>query len=203
MGFLSVLRTHQDAVQSWTDTISKIAQVLALALAGLWTYKTFYESERPALERRLNTSIAGAWAAVPNDKDICEITLNVSVENTGKQAADVTAISITGWLSNRMPFKGQTPQLFNTDIIERGQMFIDQTVTSGILIAHFPPAAQRTDSFVWYFKNDQDKVALWKIDFQTSKPTEFGKNTYFWDYVCRNLPNPAPSERNSKTKSSR
>ena len=187
MRVLGFFQKNHTAIQGWADTISKVAQVLALVLAGIWTYKTFYESEKPGLERRLSTSIARTWAAIPNDRDRCEVTLDVDVENTGKQAVDVTSVTIAGWISDRLPQKSGTPQFFDSRDVEAGQKFFDKSVDSPILVGHFPPGSTRTDAFVWYFKNEPGKVALWKVKLTTSKPTQFGTSGYLWDYVCSGL----------------
>jgi hypothetical protein len=177
------------------DTVSKVAQILALLLAGFWTYKTFYESERPGLELRVNAVNSAGWSALPGDRNTCEATLNAMVENTGKRAVDVTSVKIVGWLSDRVALKGKSPTLVTRADLTKGEKFFDESFSkesnpSSLLIGHFPPGASRTDSFVWYFNNQQNKVAFWELTYGTSKPTQFGSNTYFWDYVCRGLPEP-------------
>jgi hypothetical protein len=179
---------------SLIDALSKIAQILALLLAGLWTYKTFYEADRPALEPRLNTSNAVYWAAIPGDHNNCEATLSVTVQNTGRQSVDVTAVEVAGWLSDPISTRGTDPTLIVGADLVRGKKFIDGPVPSKILIGHYPPGTSRTDSFVWYFANEQGKVVSWEVDYQTSRPTQFPSNTYFWSYVCLGLPEPDPTQ---------
>jgi hypothetical protein len=186
MGFSEFLTRNATPI----DVLSKIAQIFALLLAGVWTYKTFYQSEKPGLELRVNTSNTVTWAALPGDRNTCEATMSITVENTGKEAVDLTSVKIVGWMSDRIGLKSESPMLITRADLAKGEKFFDGFVPAPMLIGHFPPGGSRIDAFVWYFKNQQSKVAFWDVTYGTLKPTKFGRNTYFWDYVCRGLPEP-------------
>jgi len=185
MGFLGYLQKNQTEIRNWVDTLSKVAQVFAIVLAGIWTYKTFYESERPGLEPTLTTWATPRWAALPGESGICEGNLDVVVRNPGKRAVDVTGVRIRGWISDRVSMKSATPQLYTSGEVEKGLKFFDESVSSSVLIGHYPPGTEVTDTFVWFFRNEKNKVALWKVDLQTSKPIRLGTKNYSWAYVCQ------------------
>jgi hypothetical protein len=86
-----------ETVNKATDTLSKVAQVIALVIAGVWAYKTYFESVEPRLEfrGRLNPDLTWTKSSDPAD---CKGTLNVTVGNLGLRSFNISEIHIRGWL---------------------------------------------------------------------------------------------------------
>ena len=185
MGLIAYLKQNEQTIGKWTDTASKFAQILALILAGLWTYRTFYESEAPDLEARLDISSSVVWGEVPGSDGTCEAVVNVKVENTGKRAVDVTGMKVVGFISD-IPKTAEKASYISAASVERGDQFARESdkFLSKPLIGHFPPHASRNDSFVWYFKKQPAKIASWRFIFDTKQSLPSNNGAYNWDYLC-------------------
>jgi hypothetical protein len=182
--FVNYLKTNADSIQSWTDSLSHIAQVLALILAGFWTYKSFWETERPSLEAHLTSTSDISWNKIPNSKGVCEAVLDVTLENIGKRSVDVTQMRIKGWLIDAPRTVGENPVFFPDDEIMKGHPFFDQVFTSAYLIAHYPPGVKIGDSFTWYFKEQPRRSAYWQVTFTTSEALRYDAKSAIGDFVC-------------------
>jgi hypothetical protein len=180
---IDFLKAHEKPIESWTKSLSHIAQVLALILAGIWTYKSFWETERPSLEPHLTSTADIAWNKVPK-KGFCEAVLDVTLENIGKRSVDVTEMRIRGWLIDTPVPAGDDPAFFPYDQVQRGHQFFDQTFNSGYLIDHYPPGAKVEDSFTWYFKEKLTKGAYWQVTFVTKDHIRYNAESAVGDFVC-------------------
>jgi hypothetical protein len=185
VGLFGYLKQNEPIIGKWADTASKFAQILALVLAGAWTYRTFYQSEAPELEARLDISSDVVWGAIPGGEDMCEAVVSVTVENTGKRAVDVTGMKVVGLVSD-VPKKIDKPLYISAESVEHGDRFASEgdQFLSKPLIGHFPPHATRKDSFVWYFKKQPGKFAFWRFTFETKQKLPSNSGTYIWDYLC-------------------
>lgn len=185
MKLSAFFKENERTIGKWTDTASKLAQILALVLAGMWTYRTFYESEAPDLEARLDISSTVIWGDIPTSDDLCEAVVNVRVENPGKRAVDVKAVKVVGFVSD-VPKKVDKPQYVSPESVAHGDQFANESdpVSSKTLIGHFPPHSTRNDSFVWYFKKQPGKIAFWRFAFDTEQKLPSNIGTYNWDYLC-------------------
>lgn len=178
------LKKHQDEIHIWTESLSHVAQILALLLAGFWAYKTFGESEKPVLEPHLTARADISWSELPNANDRCQGIVDLSLENIGKRAVDITAFTIDGWITE-IPERRDSPSFIDdNDLKKVGTNFFHQTFTSGYLLGHFPPGVNAEDSFTWEFKNQPSKVAIWEITFTPREDTKYSAGAFVSDFVC-------------------
>jgi hypothetical protein len=123
------LANNREQIHSWTDVASHIAQVIALVLAGIWTYKTFFESERPSLEAKPDVASELSWAAAP-DPGFCDAQFKIEFQNNGKQSLDTAAIRVEGWLAEPREPSGGDPTLIDPDYLQKeGTPFFDETMS--------------------------------------------------------------------------
>jgi hypothetical protein len=177
------LKRHEGSIQTWSASLSHIAQVIALLLAGIWTYRTFYLSENPGLEPRGEASVDLHWDAFQDSNDICLAVLTVRFHNMGKRSIDVRNVRIIGWLSDRLS-SVPGPRFIDSHDLEHGLNFFDQTLPKSHLIDHYPPDADRHEGFVWYFQKQPKKFAYFKVELETEPPQ--AGNATAWKDVCIN-----------------
>jgi len=186
--WVDYLKTNVNPIQSWTDSLSHIAQILALILAGIWTYKSFWQTDKPSLEPHLTSTADISWNRIPASKGVCEAVLDVTLENIGKRSVDVTQMRIKGWLVDSPRPVDDKPLFSPYDDVMKGQQFFDQTFTGGYLIDHYPPGVKVEDSFTWYFKEKQAKSAFWQVTFTTKETVRYNAAAAIGDFVCNYEP---------------
>ena len=135
MRLLAFLKKHEGSIQTWTDSLSHVAQVIALVLAGFWAYSTFYLTEKPGLEPRGLTEAELRWDPLPDAKDVCLAVFRVTFHNIGKRSINVTHVRIIGWLSDRLSGVAK-PRLIEVNDLEHGESFLDRTFPKATLIGH-------------------------------------------------------------------
>jgi hypothetical protein len=175
------------AVKEWTSLLNKAAQILAIVVAGLWTYKTFSEADQPSLEPHLAASADVDWFPVLSPR-ACEGNVKISLENIGKKSVEVTEVRLRGWIAD-IPSGANlsTPRLYSDEDLEKaGQIFFDKTFNSGYLLGHFPPGAKSEDTFNFLFRKQPTKEALWVVEFKTTERLKYPAMATANDYVCNN-----------------
>jgi hypothetical protein len=113
------LKLRRKEINLWVDTMSKLAQVFAFLLAGIWTYMTFVLLSAPSLESKLIVKSSLSWSAV-NEKS-CQGAFHVSVKNEGLGALDVERIGLRAWVIDPQVLTasavGESPRLIDFDQI--------------------------------------------------------------------------------------
>jgi hypothetical protein len=155
-----------------------------LILAGIWTYKLFWETDRPLLEPHLTGSADISWNKLSNLNNGCEAVLDVTLENIGKRSVDVTQMTIQGWLVDPPGKVDEKPAFFPDEEIPKGYKFFDQVFTSGYLISHYPPGVKIEDSFTWHFLEQPAKSAFWRVTFETKDQIKYNAAASIGDFVC-------------------
>ena len=76
-------------IQACTDTLSHIAQILALLIGGFWTYKVFVRTQVPALEYRGSLTSGLIWDESA-EKDLCWAAVTLDLKNEGVSSFEVS-----------------------------------------------------------------------------------------------------------------
>ena len=168
----------------WTLVLSHSAQVLALILAGIWTYKTFYESELPMLERHLSTHARLEWKQIPGTKSGCLSELTITVKNTGKSSVDINAVNVAVWMR---PFaiSAKTPELVDEKKLMQSEPFFKEQITEGYLVRHYPPGAQVEQTMDWWMPKSPGQIMLADVSLISNQEMKYGAKSTDWDYVCK------------------
>jgi hypothetical protein len=193
-----------ETVNKATDTISKMAQVIGLVIAGLWVYKTYFESVEPGLEFRGTLGTELTWTKSSNSLD-CLGTLNVIVGNDGLKSFNISQVHIRGWLytsdpeisggSMNVPIPKPTPTNpvpIDVAQIEANPTFYDKLypdrkkpTDSTILTTHYPPGARSHQRWDFIFKKTPGQGVIFRADVTTSeKITQFLPEAYISADTC-------------------
>jgi len=193
------LANNREQIHSWTDSVSHIVQVIALVLAGFWTYKTFFESERPSLEAKPDISSDLFWIVAP-DPSFCDAGFRVDFLNAGKQSLDTAKVHFEGWLAELPEATGSDPRPIDPQYLEHsGKKFFDQWYQGGPLTQHFPPGSSSHDTVNWRFKRDPKLFVLLRATVDGTalhgyfrREEHFSKQASNWEAVCADIKKETP-----------
>lgn len=164
--------------------MSHVFQIAAILAAGLWTYSSFYLSEKPSLEPRGATTSSLAWDRLPYSDDSCLGVFDVTFTNSGKRSIEVKSVQIQGWLVDQFPAT-QKPRYIDVDELARGGVLFANGRFKSALQTHYPPSASKADTFIWQFRKQEKKFVLLKITLQTDPPQdESARSSYAWNDLC-------------------
>jgi hypothetical protein len=181
---VSFLKAHRESIQIWTDSLSHVFQIVAILAAGIWTYRSFYLTEKPSLEPRGATTSTLAWDKVPYANDTCLGVFEVNFTNSGKRSIEVKGVQIEGWIVDQFPTT-QKPRYIDVDELARGGVLFAGGRFKSTLQAHYPPNANKSDTFIWQFRKQDKKFVLLKVTLQTDPPQdESARSSYSWNDLC-------------------
>jgi len=171
-------------IWSNTDPISKWLQVVALCVAGYWTFKTFDLGEAPSLKP--TASVAGElhWESIGKTEN-CFMSFHVSIKNIGKTALDVDRVHVRAWHSNFPSPNPSSPSFFDVDALQESAPQIDQAFSSGNLVQHYLPQVSSGETFTWAIGPQEPGIYLFRADAENKgKILDFGRQ--WLDGICAN-----------------
>lgn len=164
------------AVWQNTDQISKWAQVVALCLAGFWTYRTFDLGEAPSLQTTVDVEGHLTVDTIDVDKN-CRMDFHVTVENVGKIDFNVDRVWVRVWRGN-LPSARKDGGLahFDVDNLEKTQPIEDPTITGGNLIRHYSPHNMSGQTITWVLGPQKPGLILVRADaISKGKSLDYGR----------------------------
>ena len=144
-----------------TDSISKWVQVVALVLAGYWSYTHFFKVEAPSLATVAHVELASIDF---NPDDIgCQLHIGVVIQNDGRTSFDVGRTQVLGWRSQVPRATAENPAYLNIDEMRKGERVLSaDSVPDSYLNKNYPPGSSYDQDFVWEFKS-LDGLYLFEI----------------------------------------
>jgi hypothetical protein len=194
--------TTNDGLNKAVDTLTKAAQVIALLVAGWWTYRVFRLSIFPTLEIRDSGDANINWSKSSDPSD-CEGSLDISLSNDGVSPFDVSEMTVTGWLyTSDKKLAGpkdisvpkptvSSPVSVEIDQIRGNEHFYQQTFDStstSTLVAHYPPGNKSHDSLIWHFRKAKGQGVLYLVEYKiTNSDSNTVAKAWVTDDVCNLL----------------
>jgi len=177
----------------WVDTASKLAQIVAIALAGVWTYYTFFRTNAPSLENKLDMRSETYWSKTRDEKT-CMGMFHVWIKNDGLSSFDIENINLPAWLVDPEALAGSpadaSPSLLDFHQVEARENPLykgDPEPIKSDVVAHYSPGSQYDSEVAFLFKKSPSQLVVFKLDVDGhgSKPLIFpsGKkvHNYTWD----------------------
>ena len=193
-----------ESKKGWSEVIKNYAQIVAVIIAGFWTYHVFTQKESPNLQHRASASSEINWIR-ENGPSEFTVLFNVTLENTGVTAFNISKIQVRGWEFS-LDSKDGNLTYYDYEKIMAATPFFDRTYntqTTKLLPfpQHYPPGVAFTNSFGWLLRiRDEDckKFVLFSADFY-KEGDESGPawTAYSWDQKCT----PPTSQENSSSTS--
>jgi hypothetical protein len=188
-------RMDRESAKVWSETFKNIAQIIAIILAGIWTYYTFIRKESPALEARADATSTLHWNAVGGTGE-CEAQFRVDIDNNGAAAFDISKIQVQGWIFDKIKEPGKIATYLDlAQIQKKGNLIFDTTYSydpkprgsevSAPFVGHYPPGKKFGHSFEWVFDQANNKWAFFRADFFVNGEERNAKwHTGAWGRVC-------------------
>jgi hypothetical protein len=184
------------------DTVSKIVQILALVIAGWWTYLTFIRSVEPGLEFR-GEGETNLTFFKGTDETTCIGSVNGRITNKGLTAFDVEEVTIKGWFTTTdttgkqggVPLPSPTtekPSYINDyEIRATKQPFetiiVNKDSKGSSLIRHYPPGSNYDQSFTWLFLGKPGQNVLFQMEVTTKDPEQKIPPAWISSAVCSDI----------------
>lgn len=191
------------------DTISKLAQIAALAVAGWWAYDQFHRTVQPGLEFRGTVETNLDWTKSSDPKD-CLANLDISIKNDGVSSFNVSKMLVRGWLftsdkklqsANDRSIPKPTidrPVPVELDEIEQGEPFYvrEYTQEGDSLNGHYPPGVSFHESYNFVFHKARGQGVVFKVDVKTAENvTQFVPSAWVSDETCT-IETPSSEKKN-------
>jgi hypothetical protein len=133
-----------------TDNITKWIQIVALAVAGYWTYIRFIRVDAPTLEPVSRVEFDGPRFD-PHDES-CRVKIGLKVFNEGHSGFAVSRVQIQGWQGSPAPQKTTVGNAayFNTEWMREGVPMLNvNSVPDSLLNRNYPPGTHFDQTFSW------------------------------------------------------
>lgn len=194
MKILKWMDQNQQDLNTWTDTITKVAQVVAVVLAGIWTLHVFGTTEKPSLEFSGTSAIDLHWYAGSQDST-CKVVVGISMKNDGRTAFTVEQMWVRAWYFHlsqvrAIPTAGQPSLVDNAAILSQTPVFnASYTAAQPLmtLVTHYPPGRQIRDELVFEVLREPEQMVLFKVDVRTanfSEQSQFVPSAWASDKIC-------------------
>jgi hypothetical protein len=167
---------------AWVATINQMVQILAIVIAGFWTWKVFHQTVAPGLEPKTPIDTAIYWAAVPGT-DVCEARFEVSVKNEGQVPFDIDDVKVTGWLvdleeKNLLPKDSLAPTHLGPEVTDENDPKSAKPFDTrngdpikADLSDHYPPGGHTLTSTQYFFKRRPKTVVILLANIYGTRPS--------------------------------
>ena len=185
-------------VKDSLDGLNKIAQILALAVAGYWGYHLYVQTSKPGTELRGSTQTDVDWSEGPNS-DSCLGSFHAHIKNDGIRSFNVRHYVIQAWLFSRSELikkqnlgsagtsDSPSPAFVNYDDIQKTSPFYKEDVDKdGGLLGHYPPSQDSRLSWDFFFPKNKDQGVLFSIDADMEGDSKSHSQSWKADAVCPN-----------------
>lgn len=204
------MKRSRSVIKDRTEIAKNIVEIVALCIAGGWALYTFGLKDKPSLEHRTKVDSELVWKQA-SGTGTCEAQLNVTFENIGTTAFDISRVRVRGWEFPAIALEGEeVARYIDVNSIQaKVSTFFDKTYDQSTLsedaiwapfLGHYPPGVVWKHSFQFVMKQIPDKWALLMVQLyeQGNESTPIDA-TYSWESVCQGVgdekPNPNPKGR--------
>lgn len=174
-----------ETVQRWSDSAKNIFQILAITIAGIWTYLLFIRTEVPTLEYRTKTSSELGWSETHRPGE-CIANFNVTHENIGRSSYKVSAYRLRAWTFTMTRGDEELLRYVDLQDIQNQKPLFDQRYTSGPFVTQFPPNTTFRHAFEWVAKEVPNTRMFFRIDlYVEGEDNDPRWHSGSWDEVCK------------------
>jgi Domain of unknown function (DUF5069) len=148
--------TPHERIKDWSEIIKSFCQVVAIVVAGWWTYHLFLKKEAPGLEARGSASSKIEWTSVSGSSEY-EVDFQVNLENTGTTSFNISTIRVRGWEFD-VAQPEQRIAFIDPEKVEARPTFFDKTYRLDpksalpFLLITLPALPTRIRLFGWLFQ---------------------------------------------------
>src|SRR6266436_263013 len=156
---------------TWIDTLNKLVQIVAVLIAGMWTWSVFARTSAPGLESKLSLRCELNWTETA-DKHVCNAVFHVSAKNDGQRGFDISEVTIQGYALDlaTLPKPPETgdPILLDSKFIEnygRKLKLSDAVSFLADLDGHYAPGTQNDSEITFQFGKRSNQLIEFRAYF--------------------------------------
>jgi hypothetical protein len=145
-------------IHLWVDTVNKSIQILAVVIAGIWTWIIYARTNAPGLVPKLNLRSELSWADTA-DKDVCMAAFHVWAKNESQGAFEIDTIKVTAQLLDLTkapkPSDSEDPfplDLKFADVNGKNLNVGDSDILRRDLLAHYSPGTEYNSESTFLFR---------------------------------------------------
>jgi hypothetical protein len=147
------------------DTVKNVVQIVAIIVAGIWTYIVFVRTEEPALEFRPKVTSSLEWMPIDEGKAFLgEFT--VTIQNIGRRSFDIDAVHLKIWIT-KLPSVTSGIAFVNLDEMQVGSPAFDRTISGSALSGHYSPNTTNNFDFNFLSVGTPNDVSFIRLDAPT------------------------------------
>jgi hypothetical protein len=168
--FWGFLKDHSTGISTWVDITNKTMQILALLVAGWWSWNLWSRTSAPGLESKLNVQTDVNWNPSSN-KDDCQASLSIDLKNEGQRSVEVDEVTITAWMIDLQSFNAPSklqPTFLDTEFIESHGTRVYGPASDGPaqkdLIGHYSPGVGHNSTVAALFKKSPGTIFYFETE---------------------------------------
>jgi hypothetical protein len=181
-------RSPPEAMGKWLEIAKTLAEIVAIVVAGSWAYTRYFAGEAPSLEERGVIESTLEWTSVEEQR--CTAAFGITIKNIGKRSFDVKQIKIAASLVPSPPRTSGIVRL--QPLLEaNANLYLENKVSSGSLILHYPPDVSAHDDYVFSVPRDslgEPQLALFTFESVAitadGTPLRISLDDYRWSANC-------------------
>jgi hypothetical protein len=148
-----------ERVHSLVDIIKGAVEILAICIAGFWTYSVFIRSEEPSLTARPEMTGRLSWRPAVGHPDACIAFFDVRVRNSTKATQSLSRMTATVTEIELPDTSGDVVDLLRANLHERR---LTEIVEPGRADTSwrkkFAPGEGSTYQFAWLVKREPKRL---------------------------------------------
>jgi hypothetical protein len=167
-----------------TDNITKWIHVVALVVAGYWTYTRFIRVEAPSLEPVARVMTKDNTPSITRHDGLCRFNIGIIVRNEGHSSFEIRRVQIQGWQSSAPQPQAGNPAYFDVKKMQEGTQILKvDSLPDSFLNRPYPPGSQYDQNFEWDFKRI-DPIWMFEVTAYGKDDKPLGSVRQWADYGC-------------------
>ena len=112
---------------TFIQMIAAVVQAIAVVIGAIWAYQHFGLFEAPELEHRARVKGSFEWAKLPDSAKECVGWYQITFENIGKQAVELSSLTLEAWhldlddVFQKQPDQREPPTVVYVDVVNKVQ----------------------------------------------------------------------------------
>lgn len=176
----------KDTQAGWkeaTEVAKNAAQIVAIAVAAIWTWLVFIRTEGPLLEARAAAGSDIVWQTT-SAPDTCIAAFAVQLENIGKASFTIDRVEVKVWSFSRVPGEAEGLHFVDLTEIQESEPLFAREFETGPFTQRYSPGESFRHAFEWVVRKGDLQELFFRIDFFEDDATVASWHTGSWSPAC-------------------
>jgi hypothetical protein len=177
-----------------SEVTKNVVQIIAILMAGIWTYLVFVRTEGPLLEARASAQSDLVWYPF-STSDACLVQFSVRLDNIGKTSFRIDRVRLRAWSFDREPPTDEGMRFLDLEKIQANEPDFTKEYRSGPFIQRYAPSESFHHTFEWVIRRREGPELFLQIDFFEGNSSKTSSHTGKWSPVCQTRSDESDSEK--------